>query len=96
MDKRTLLSVLGDYKSQNAERYGIIRLGVFGSFARDEATVLSDVDIVLQTKTPDPYNIVHIKEELEKQLDLPVDIVRFREKMNPYLKQRIEKEAVYV
>ncbi len=96
MDKRTLLSVLGDYKSQNAERYGIIRLGVFGSFARDEATVISDVDIVLQTKTPDPYNIVHIKEELEKQLDLPVDIVRFREKMNPYLKQRIEQEAVYV
>jgi uncharacterized protein len=45
MDKRKLLSVLGDYKSQNAERYGIIRLGVFGSFARDEATVLSDVDI---------------------------------------------------
>lgn len=96
MDKRTLLSVLGDYKSQNAERYGSIRLGVFGSFARDEATVISDVDIVLQTKTPDPYNIVHIKEELEKQLDLPVDIVRFREKMNPYLKQRIEQEAVYV
>jgi uncharacterized protein len=96
MDKRKLLSALGDYKSQNAERYGIIRLGVFGSFARDEATVLSDVDIVLQTETPDPYTIVHIKEELEKQLNLPVDIVRFREKMNPYLKQRIEKEAVYV
>ena len=27
---------------------------------------------------------------------IPVDIVRFRETMNPFLKKRIEKEAIYV
>ena len=57
---------------------------------------MSDVDIVLKTETPDLFNIVHIKEDLEEQLHLPVDIVRLREKMNPFLRKRIDKEAVYV
>jgi predicted nucleotidyltransferase len=38
---------------------------------------------------------VHIKEELEERLGRPVDIVQYRERMNAFLKERIEKEAVY-
>jgi predicted nucleotidyltransferase len=68
----------------------------FGSVARDEAKDGSDVDVVIRMKTPDPYFVVHIKEALEQRLDHHVDIVRLREKMNSFLKQRIEKEAVYV
>jgi predicted nucleotidyltransferase len=40
--------------------------------------------------------MVHVKESLEKELRCPVDIVRYRERMNPFLKSRIEKEALYV
>ena len=57
---------------------------------------MSDADIVVKTTTPDPFIIVHIKESLEEELRIPVDIVRFRATMNPLLKKRIEKEAVYV
>jgi uncharacterized protein len=39
-------------------------MGIFGSVARDEATELSDVDIVVKTKIPDPFTVVHIKEDL--------------------------------
>ncbi len=74
----------------------LLSLGVFGSYSRGEETLLSDVDIVLQTKTPNLFNIVHIKNDLEEQLQLSVDIVRLRKKMNPYLRRRIEKEALYV
>ena len=96
MNKTEIIKILTRYMTVNARRYGIISMGVFGSYARDEATSLSDVDIVLETETPDPYKIVHIKEDLEKQLCLPVDVVRLRTKMNPYLKKRIEQEAIYV
>ncbi len=96
MEKRELLETLKRYKKNNEKKYGIIELGIFGSFARDEAGSVSDVDIVLKTKTPDLFNIVHIKEDLEEQLCLPVDIVRLRKKMNPFLRKRIDKEAVYV
>jgi uncharacterized protein len=39
---------------------------------------------------------VHIKDELESALLLPVDIVRYRETMNPFLKERINQEGIYV
>lgn len=96
MHKKQLLTELKTFKASQQKKYGIITLGVFGSFARGEETELSDVDIVLETETPDLFNIVHIKEDLEKKLCLPVDIVRLREKMNPFLKKRIKREAVYV
>jgi len=40
--------------------------------------------------------LVHIKDELSTLFSKSVDIVRVREKMNPYLKNRISKEAIYV
>ena len=96
MNKSNLLDKLKNYKNDNAQKYGILSIGVFGSFARNQATESSDVDIVVQIEIPDPFILVHIKEDLEAQLHIPVDIVRFRKKMNPFLRSRIEKEALYV
>ena len=96
MNRSSLLNKLEKFKRVNGVKYGILSIGVFGSFARGQASDCSDVDIVVKTKTPDLFNIVHIKEELEEELHIPVDIVRLREKMNPFLRSRIEKEVVYV
>jgi len=96
MNRDTLLHKLSEYKRLNADKYGIEELGIFGSYARSQAHSASDVDIVVKIKVPDPYIIVHIKEDLQQDLNCPVDIVRMREKMNPLLKKNIQKEAVYV
>ena len=96
MDRSNLLDKLKNYKNDNAQKYGILSLGVFGSVARNQATKSSDVDIVVRMETPDPFILVHIKEDLEEQLHMPVDIVRVRKKMNHFLRNRIEKEALYV
>lgn len=96
MDRSVLLSQLEEYKKNNGKKYGILVMGVFGSVARGQANQFSDVDIVVKMQTADPYIIVHMKEELEGQLRMPVDIVRVRDKMNRFLKDRIEKEAIYV
>jgi uncharacterized protein len=91
-----VLSILKQYKIENAAKYGINNLGIFGSYSRDTAADDSDIDIVIETQEPDIYKLVHIKEELEKLFHKSVDLVRHREKMNPYLKKRIEKDAQYV
>lgn len=96
MSRSEVIEVLKQFKRNHGSQYGILRIGIFGSVARDQASDTSDVDIVVKTETPDPFNIVHIKEDLQEQLNLRVDIVRLRETMNPFLKNRIEKEAVYV
>lgn len=79
-----------------AQRFGVRSLRLFGSVARDEHTSASDVDICVETETPDPFLIMDLKEYLENLFGCSVDIVRFRENMNPYLKERIEKEGIYV
>lgn len=96
MSREEILQILKTFKEECAAQYGILTLGVFGSVARDDMKEASDVDVVLRTKTPDPYNIVHVKEDLERRLNLRVDLVRLRDRMNPFLAKRIEAESVYV
>ncbi|HHE33090.1 MAG TPA: nucleotidyltransferase [Chlorobaculum parvum] len=96
MNRAEILEIIRQYKQENSEKYGIDAIGLFGSYARDLASEESDVDIVIETREPDLYKMVHIKEDLEQRLNKPVDIVRKREKMNPYLKKRIERDAEYV
>ena len=56
----------------------------------------SDIDVVVELETQDLFDLIAIKLDLEEQLSQQVDIVSYRDKMNNFLKLRIEKEAVYV
>ena len=91
-----MLDTLTQFHQDRQDEFGIIRIGVFGSTARDTASADSDVDVVVELSEPDLLRLVGIKQELETLLDQPVDIVRYRERMNRFLKQRIDEEAVYV
>ena len=90
------LNILKNYKNNNIKKYEILELGLFGSLARNQASSDSDVDICIKTKTPDMFALVHIKEELQILLSNSIDIVRIRDRMNPYLKNRIDNESIYV
>ena len=96
ISRQQTLTTLQRFKDETGSEYGIVSLGVFGSLARNEANENSDVDVVIETKEVNPFQIVHLKEHLETLLDTPVDIVRKRPRMNPFLKKQIERDAVYV
>lgn len=96
MKREKVLNILQQYKKENLEKYDILAIGLFGSVARGEETDDSDIDICIETKVPNMFNIIHIKEELQALFSTKVDIIRVREKMNPFLKKRIERDAVYV
>jgi predicted nucleotidyltransferase len=96
MNKKDVLDILIKFKKKNTDKYGIINLGIFGSFSRDTADPDSDIDIVIETKNADIFMLVHLKEELEKLFHRNVDIIRYRERMNQFLKKRIDDETIYV
>ena len=94
--KSKILSTLKEITPVLLEKYGVTRIGIFGSVARDDASEQSDVDIVYEMSRPNLFTVVHLKKELENILHCPVDLVRYRERMNPLLKKRIEKDCIYV
>lgn len=96
MRRKEIIKYLKKFKEENNNKYHIERLGIFGSVARDTASVNSDIDIVVVLTRQDLFEIIGIKQSLEESLKSPVDVVSYREKMNSFLKQRIDKEAVYV
>ena len=91
-----LLELLRQRKPEFEQTYGITAIGIFGSFARDTANQGSDVDIVVKMRRPDLFSLVHVKEELEESCHAKVDIVHYRDQMNAFLKNRIDREAIYV
>ena len=55
MDMKTTseyMALLRKYMVENAHKYGIMRMGIFGSVARGEQTEDSDVDVCVNCKLP--------------------------------------------
>ena len=95
-NRETVLQELRRIKPDLEKQYGVTKIGIFGSFARNEIREDSDVDVIIEMNEPDLFYMVHIKEELEDKFKMPVDVIRYRAIMNKYLKARIDREAVYV
>ena len=96
MERNEIMQTLRIFVEMNRDRYEIIRIGLFGSAARGSMNEQSDIDVVVELGKQDLFNIIGIKQDLEEQFSKPVDIISYREKMNQFLKKRIDEEAVYV
>ena len=96
MRRERVLQQLSTFHSEYRDEFGIFRIGVFGSVARGDAEGARDVDLVVELEHPDLLTLVAIKQELEALLQESVDLVRYREEMNGLLRERIEKDAIYV
>ncbi|MBW2196033.1 MAG: nucleotidyltransferase domain-containing protein [Deltaproteobacteria bacterium] len=82
-------------KEELKVRYGVTRIGIFGSVARSEIKTDSDVDVVVEMK-PNLFMRAGLKAELESRFGKSVDVVRYRQGMNRHLKARIDRDALYV
>ena len=95
MQREAVLKSLSAHKQEFSDKYGVTRLGIFGSVARGQASSASDVDVIVEMP-PDLFQMVHMKEELEQILDAPVDLIRHTKYLSAYLQSRIDNEAIYV
>ena len=95
LERKTILDYLTEHLSEFQHKYHVQKIGIFGSYARDEANEDSDIDIVVDMQ-PKLFNMMAIKEQIEHDLQKKVDIVRLRPKMNNYLKQRILEDGLFV
>ena len=94
LNREYILNELRALKSELRDRYQVSKIGIFGSVARNEATKDSDIDIVVEME-PNILKRIGLKQELEKIFNCEVDVIRYRDRMNPYLKSQIEQDAIY-
>ena len=96
MSKTEYIHILQGCSSTLRNDYGIKSLRLFGSVARGEEHEGSDVDVFVETETPNPFLLMDAKDFLEKLVGCSVDIIRNHKNLNPRLRSRIERDGVTV
>lgn len=96
INKEQIIALLKEYKKKQAVQFGVVKMGLFGSVARGTVSEDSDVDIVVELNKRNLLNRIGLKLSLENFLGVPVDVVTYREDLNPLLKERISKDVIYV
>ena len=96
MSRDTVLNVLRTHKATLAELYGVHELALFGSFARDQATDGSDIDLLVRFDVPPDWRCYFgAQGYLEDLLGRTVDLANsqdLRVEIRPY----VEREAINV
>ena len=96
MERKHILQLLAQHKPQLAQRYGVLRLALFGSATRDSADADSDIDILVAFDGPaTSERYFGVQFYLEDLLGRPVDLVT-EKALRPELRSHIEREAVRV
>ena len=97
MTKEMILQSLTAHKEEFFSEYGLLKIGLFGSYARDEQREDSDIDIAIEI-AKDKKNIhtfLKIKREMENLFGKNVDL-GIESALKPIAKEYISKEIIYV
>ena len=96
LELQDCINKLADFKSAFAQKFGIKKLGIFGSVARKENTEDSDIDIVVEVQKPSLQLMYELEEALKQLFNCEVNLVRFRDSLRPQFKTNIQKDVIYV
>lgn len=96
--KKEIIEFLKTNKELLLSKYHVTKIGLFGSFARDEQKSDSDVDLIIELENG-TQNVHDLKKSLNEFLsssfERSVDIAR-EKYLKPYAKEQIIKETLYV
>lgn len=96
MDKKEIIRTILNNKAEIETRYGVRRLGLFGSYVRDRQRKKSDIDILVAfSRDIDLFEFIDLREYLERRLNAKVDLV-MESALKPAIGNRILSEVEYV
>ncbi|GAB3898422.1 nucleotidyltransferase family protein [Spirosoma agri] len=98
VDKEFILNTLSANRERLRKEFGIVRIGLFGSFARNEQTQKSDIDLVYNLVDGHHLSLVdrdRLQRLLKKQMRRKPDLIN-QQYMNPFTKYTMLKDVIYV
>uniref|UniRef100_A0A7C4MQF5 Toxin-antitoxin system toxin subunit n=1 Tax=Desulfatirhabdium butyrativorans TaxID=340467 RepID=A0A7C4MQF5_9BACT len=96
MNEQDILNTLQKEKRTLQEKYGLLSIGLFGSYSKGRQGPDSDIDLLVELAEPRFDDLAGIQIYLENKIGKRIDILRKRKGMNERLLKRIEKSIHYV
>lgn len=96
--QKQILDFISNNKNLLKRQFHVSKIGLFGSYARNEQTDNSDIDLIIDfdENTNNLYDIkIELKRFFKENLNLEIDICR-EKYIKPIYKSRIIKETIYV
>jgi predicted nucleotidyltransferase len=90
-----IIKFLSEKKPELERRFGVRRIGLYGSFATGTPDENSDIDILVELKEPKFDYLAGLQAYLEEAFGRKVDIRRISASIRTPFAQRVEKEALY-
>ncbi len=75
MDKETIIKKIKQQYPYLMAEYGVKRIGLFGSYSKNEQTKNSDIDIIAEFEKPIGLKFIEFTEYLEKVLGIKTDVL---------------------
>jgi len=92
---QSILQTLRRHKPELQRKYPVSAIGIFGSYARGEATDKSDIDIAVEISGTMGLNFIAMADEIEDLFGIKTDVIPIRSIKPEYL-QYVKKDIVYV
>ena len=94
LNKEIILKYLQEHKDEFREKYQVSKIGLFGSYAKNNESKHSDIDLIVDM--PSSFkNYYSLKNSLEKYFDKKVDL-GMSDNIRTFVKNRIQKDIIYV
>jgi len=92
-----IVTYLKNNKTFLYDRFGVIRLGIFGSYVKNMQTISSDIDMVVEFKkeSKNIHSFLRLKRFLEEELSKKVDL-GFEHSLKPIIREKIKDKIIYV
>ena len=97
MRKEEILDYLKANKDEFYKKFGVVKIGLFGSYSKDMQREDSDIDLAIEMDKDKKNlrNFFGFKRELESFFGKKVDI-GIEKSLKPIVKERIKREILYV
>jgi predicted nucleotidyltransferase len=95
LTRNQIINLLRTEKSYLTKEFGVINIGLFGSFATGQTDRDSDIDLIVELREPRFDYLAGLQVYLEKKFSQKIEIVRKGNRLNNRFVQRVEKDIIY-
>lgn len=96
LTKEDIIQYLTTRRAFFRNRFKVGRVALFGSFARDEQTPESDIDLLVDIVEVELESTVGLKHYLEEYFGRPVDLVRYRRNPHSAFIKKVARESLII